>query len=108
MILSWLAPIGAFLKRVPWQVWCGIAVVLACWVWGNYREAQGRADERAEIAAELAQAEKEAVRESLEAAAKADTEAAIAAEEEAAVIAEQINRIEDAEAAGRNSLDELF
>lgn len=47
MILAKLLPIWGLIKRVPWQVWCGIAVVLTAWLWGNYREAEGRADERA-------------------------------------------------------------
>lgn len=108
MILSWLAPVLAFLKRVPWQVWCGIAVVLTAWVWGNHREAEGRAEERREIAAELAEAKQEAIDRSNEAASKADMQASMKADQEAAVIAEQIEAIEAAEVAGENPLDSLF
>lgn len=104
MILAKLLPIWGLIKRVPWPVFAALAVLIAAWLYGNHRAAQ----ERAEIAAELREAEAEAVKNSLEAASKADTKAAKRAEVEAKVIGEQIEAIEAAEVAGRNPLDELF
>jgi hypothetical protein len=45
-------------KLIPWQVWCGIAVVAALYVWGNHREAQGRSEGRAEMQAQIDAADK--------------------------------------------------
>ena len=104
MILSWLAPALAFLKRVPWPVYAALAVLFAAWLYGNHRAAQ----ERAEIAAELEAARAEAVERSLEAASKADLEEAKQADKEAAILADLTDKIETAEAEGSNPLDELF
>ena len=56
MITAYLAPALAFLKRVPWQVWLVLAVLLTGLLWGNHRYSQGVADTEAKYAAIAAQA----------------------------------------------------
>lgn len=64
MILQFLAPIGAFLKRVPWQVYAALAIILTAWAWGNHRYSEGVADNEAKHA--------EIARKAAEKARKAD------------------------------------
>lgn len=49
MSLLWAA--WGVLGRIPREVWLIAAVIAALWFWGNHREAQGRAEGRAEIIA---------------------------------------------------------
>lgn len=35
-----------YLRRIPWQAWLVLAVVVSAWLWGNARYADGRNDER--------------------------------------------------------------
>lgn len=44
------------LKRVPWQAWLVLALLLAAWLYGNHRYGEGRADERAKWEAAQAKA----------------------------------------------------
>lgn len=56
MIWTALGAAGGFFKRIPWQVWLVVAVVLSAWLWGNHRYAQGEAAVEARYAAARAQA----------------------------------------------------
>lgn len=42
-------------KRIPREVWLILAALAALWAWGNHREAQGRAEERAKYEAKARQ-----------------------------------------------------
>lgn len=46
MIWTALATVSGFLKRVPWQVWLVLAVLLSAWLWGNHRYSEGVEAER--------------------------------------------------------------
>lgn len=50
MIWTFLGTAGAFLKRIPWQVWLIAAVLLTGWFYGNHRYSEGVADTKAEYA----------------------------------------------------------
>jgi preprotein translocase subunit SecF len=39
-IAIWSA-VSGFAKRIPWQVWAGIALLAAFWFWGNHRYNEG-------------------------------------------------------------------
>jgi hypothetical protein len=56
MIWAALTAFGGFLKRVPWPIYAALAIILACWAWGNHRYAQGYAASEAKHAAIAAQA----------------------------------------------------
>lgn len=56
MIWAFFTAIGGFLKRVPWQAWLVLAVLLTAILWGNHRYAQGYAASEAKHAAIAAQA----------------------------------------------------
>lgn len=83
--MTWLLAARAFLKRIPWQVWCGIAVVAAVLFYGSHREAQGYAEAegiwkpRVQAERDAHAATKRAYREAQEEAARIQAEV-IAAE----------------------------
>lgn len=56
MIWTALATAGGFLKRVPWQIWLVLAVLLTAVLWGNHRYSQGYAASEAKHAAIAARA----------------------------------------------------
>lgn len=43
----WRSLLG-LIKKTPWQVWALLGGALSFWLYGNYREAQGRAEVQAE------------------------------------------------------------
>tara|TARA_B100000678_G_C18098851_1_gene457921 strand:+ start:453 stop:761 length:309 start_codon:yes stop_codon:yes gene_type:complete len=102
MIGAW--PVWGFLKGIPWQVWAGIALLIAFWWWGNHREAQGRDA----ILEQLREAEANAAIMAKNAADSADAnerDRAADFEAEREVLEEAIQQ---AEASGGNALDALF
>jgi hypothetical protein len=75
-MLTFIATARAFLKRIPWQVWCGIAVVALLWWTYNAGYNTARDKGRAELAQTVATFEAaQAEAERLHLAAKAATEA---------------------------------
>ena len=56
MIWTALAAAGGFLKRLPWQLYAALAIVLVAWAWGNHRYSQGYDASEAKHAAIAAQA----------------------------------------------------
>ena len=42
-MIGWILGIRGLLKRIPWQVWAGIACIAAVLFYGHHREAQGYA-----------------------------------------------------------------
>lgn len=49
----WLTGALGLAKRIPREAWLIAAAIAALWAWGNHREAQGRAEGRAEILAKF-------------------------------------------------------
>lgn len=58
MIWAPIAAIGAFLKRLPWQVWAIAAILVTSWVWGEIQHDRGYDKRTAEY--EAAQRKEEA------------------------------------------------
>jgi hypothetical protein len=78
--MTYLLAARAFLKRIPWQVWCGIAVVALLWWTYNAGYNTARDKGRAELAQTVATFEAaQAEAERLHLAAKAETERRYAA-----------------------------
>lgn len=83
-MLAYRAIARAFLKRIPWQVWVGLAI-LAVWYWerdryGDAREAEGRAAVQAQWDEARAKAKAESERitaKNADTTRKADTDVAI-------------------------------
>lgn len=96
------------LRRVPWFVWAGLAILAFWWIdrSGQYRE--GRQDGREMVLAELRAAEAESLKKAAESARKADTAGEKRALEFAEAQATAIETIEKAEASDANPLDALF
>lgn len=88
--MTWLLAARAFLKRIPWQVWAGIALIAAVLFYGSHREAQGYADAEA-VWKPRVQAEKDAHAATKRAYREAQEEAARI---QAEVIAAEIERQE--------------
>jgi hypothetical protein len=42
-MIGWLLGLRSLLKRIPWQVWAGIACIAAVLFYGHHRDAQGYA-----------------------------------------------------------------
>lgn len=72
--MMWLAGAVGILKRIPAEVWIIAAAVAAMWMWGNHREAQGRAEGRAEILAKWERQKKEDAAKQAQSAAQATVE----------------------------------
>lgn len=56
MIWTALSAAGAFLRRMPWQVWAIALALLCAFLWGRHQYSEGRADERAKWEAAAAKA----------------------------------------------------
>lgn len=95
------------LRSIPREVWLIAAAVLALWLWGNHREASGRAEERAEWIAKLEQAEAEAKARAERAARAADEQERERAAEFEAEQESLREIIDEAESTGANPLDSL-
>lgn len=102
--MTWLLAIRTFLKDVPWQIWAGIALIAAAFVYGEIRYSAGK-----EVILERL---REAERERDELAEKARKVAGENAEERAREFEHEQrvlkDAIKDAEANGGNALDSIF
>ncbi|MFV0645441.1 MAG: hypothetical protein ACK5NN_13260 [Sphingomonadaceae bacterium] len=79
------AGIRALAGSVPWQVWAGLALLMAGWLWGNSRYHAGELAERGRWEAAAAkQMEKARAADASAAAVVAQTVSAIEAENERA------------------------
>lgn len=99
-----LTGIWGFLRGVPWQVYAGLALLAAFWIWGNHQYSEGRES----VLVELRAAEAEAKEAAIDAAASADASerdrvADFMAEQEALS-----DVIEQAEKENGNALDAIF
>lgn len=102
--MTWLVGIGAFLKRVPWQIYAGLALVLGAYIYGEVRFNAGK-----DIVLErLKEAERKAEIEAKLARAQADENAEERAREFEHEQDTLNEAIKEAEAAGDNPLDGLF
>ena len=54
--MTWAVTAWQFAKRVPWQVYAAVALVLAVWIYGNNRYDAGRESVLAELRAKEAAA----------------------------------------------------
>lgn len=102
--MTWALTAWQLAKRVPWQAYAIVALVLAVWIYGSNRYDAGRESVLAELRAKEAEA-KEQAWESI------TTEGAKGAERAKAFEAEQEtlrDAIKEAEAAETSALDELF
>jgi len=104
MMMMGLANALSFLRGVPWQVYAGIALVLAVYVYGCERYNAGRES----VLVELRQAEAEARAKAAEARRVADAEALERADQfdEQQETLEQV--IKNAEINNSNPLDDLI
>ena len=104
MMMMGLANALSFLRGVPWQVYAGIALVLAVYVYGCERYNAGRES----VLVELRQAEADARAKAAEARRVADAEALERAKQfdEQQETLEQV--IENAESNNSNPLDDLL
>lgn len=105
--MTWLA-IRSFLGGIPWQVWAGIAVIMAppvAYCTGyNAGERDGREAVKAMLQKQMAQT----MRNSWQARAQSDKKRAAEIEQEQEILRGQIEAIEKAEADDANALDSLF
>ena len=104
MMMMGLANALSFLRGVPWQVYAGIALVLAVYVYGCERYNAGRQS----VLIELRQAEADARAKAAEARRVADAEALERADQfqEQQETLEQV--IKNAESNNSNPLDDLL
>ena len=104
MMMMGLANALSFLRGVPWQVYAGIALVLAVYVYGCERYNAGRES----VLVELRQAEADARAKAAEARRVADAEALERADQfqEQQETLEQV--IKNAETSNSNPLDDLL
>ena len=104
MMMMGLANALSFLRGVPWQVYAGIALVLAVYVYGCERYNAGRES----VLVELRQAEADARAKAAEARRVADAEALERADrfDEQQETLEQV--IKNAEINNSNPLDDLL
>ena len=104
MMMMGLANALSFLRGVPWQVYAGIALVLAVYVYGCERYNAGRES----VLIELRQAEADARAKAAEARRVADAEALERADQfqEQQETLEQV--IKNAESNNSNPLDDLL
>lgn len=100
----WLLNIGGFLRGVPWQVYAGVALILAGYAYGCAQYDAGRESVLDELRKQQieAQARAEAARKS------ADAEAAERAQEFEGEQEALEKAIENAETSDVNPLDNLF
>ena len=105
MMMMGLANALSFLRGVPWQVYAGIALVLAVYVYGCERYNAGRES----VLVELRQAEADARAKAAEARRVADAEALERADqfqEQQETLEQVIKNAE--ESTNRNPLDDLL
>lgn len=69
-----------FIRGLPPAVWIGLVAIAAVWMFGNHREAQGRADEKARWERRVEAAEAESAKLRLQWAQAAATAAALQVE----------------------------
>lgn len=67
MIWTALAAVGNAARKVPWQVWTVLGILLTAWMWGNHRYSQGIEDERDRWEQAAAEAQKRADKATLDA-----------------------------------------
>ncbi len=108
MIGAGVASVLAFLGRVPWQVWAGIALILAVSLSYCHGKGVGEREERAEWIAKLEKAEADAEAKAKEAAQSADEQQQQRADEFEAEQESLREIIDDAESIGANPLDALI
>ena len=107
-MIGYIAIARAFLSRIPLEVYLALGISLSIWAWGVHNYRSGYSDGRESVLTELRTAEAKAADKALEAiseAGEAGVERAERFEAEQEALGEAI---EKAEAANRNSLDELF
>lgn len=108
MTLSILSTIGGFLKRVPWFVYVGVAVLALWFIDRNAQYREGHEDGRETVLAEFRAKEAEALKNAAEARQEADTAGEQRELQEAEIVGGMIDDIERAEANEENPLDALF
>lgn len=102
--MTWALTAWQFAKRVPWQAYAIVALVLAVWIYGNNRYAAGRESVLEELRAKEAEA-KEQAWEAIEQEGIKGAERAKAFEAQQETLRDAIK---EAEAAETSALDELF
>ncbi|MBX7459570.1 hypothetical protein [Qipengyuania huizhouensis] len=70
MIWTALAAVSSVAKRIPWQVWAILGILLTAWIFGNHRYSQGVDDERDRWEAEQEAAKDKADKATLDAGEK--------------------------------------
>ena len=111
-MIGYIAIARAFLSRIPLEVYLALgislSICLAIWAWGVHNYRSGYSDGRESVLTELRTAEAKAADKALEAIAEAGEAGVERAERFEAEQDALGEAIEKAEAANRNSLDELF
>ena len=100
----WLLNIGGLLKGVPWQVYAGVAILIAAYGYGCTQYDAGRES----VLEELREAERKAEKKAEAARQSADAEAFERANEFEAEQETLSEVIDNAEDTGGNAIDGLF
>lgn len=104
MLLEWLSPALALLRRIPREAWYILVAVIAWWFFSSHYMEKGREEVKAELRAAEAKGLKEAVARRTASDKAGEKRAIEFAEKQGAAL----DAIEQAEAEGDNPLDEVF